>query len=62
MPQEPLPESREIISRFEKQLAELARSGVDFAVVGGLAIILKTPSWREKDQLDAAAMREIIER
>ena len=40
MPQPPSPESREIISRFEKQLAELARSGVDFAVVGGLAVIL----------------------
>ena len=40
MPQEPSPGPRETTSRFEKQLAELARSGVDFAVVGGIAIIL----------------------
>lgn len=33
-------ESREIISRFEKLLAELARAEVDFCVVGGLAVIL----------------------
>ncbi|MBI4663627.1 MAG: hypothetical protein HY735_32905 [Verrucomicrobia bacterium] len=40
MPPEHSPESREIISRFEKLLVALARSGVDFAVVGGLAVIL----------------------
>jgi hypothetical protein len=40
MPQEPSPEPRETISRFEKQLAELARKRVDFAVVGGIAVIL----------------------
>ncbi len=34
------PEPREIISRFEKLLAGLATSGVDFAIVGGLAVIL----------------------
>ena len=34
------PESNETISRFEKLLADLARRGVDFAVVGGLAVIL----------------------
>jgi hypothetical protein len=33
------PESREIFSRFEKLLAGLVTSGVDFAVVGGLAVI-----------------------
>ena len=33
------PESRETISRFGKLLADLVRSGVDFAVVGGLAVI-----------------------
>ncbi|MDB6033129.1 MAG: hypothetical protein JWM16_3467 [Verrucomicrobiales bacterium] len=27
-------------SRFEKLLVELARGGIDFAVVGGLAVIL----------------------
>src|SRR5688572_24987698 len=32
-------EGRENITRFGKLLAELARSGVDFAVVGGLAVI-----------------------
>jgi hypothetical protein len=40
MPQDPLPEPKEIISRFEKLLADLARHGVDYAVVGGLAVIL----------------------
>jgi len=33
-------ESREIISRFENLLVELARAEVDFCVVGGLAVIL----------------------
>jgi hypothetical protein len=33
------PESRETFSRFEKLLVALVRSGVDFAVVGGLAVI-----------------------
>jgi hypothetical protein len=32
-------EPRETISQFEKLLAALARGGVDFAVVGGLAVI-----------------------
>jgi len=32
-------EGRENITRFGKLLAELARNGVDFAVVGGLAVI-----------------------
>ncbi|MGZ8899792.1 MAG: nucleotidyltransferase [Limisphaerales bacterium] len=39
MSREHSPESRESITRFGKLLAELARSGVDFAVVGGLAVI-----------------------
>lgn len=33
------PEPRENISRFEKLLAALVADGVDFAVVGGLAVI-----------------------
>ncbi|MGC8989904.1 MAG: hypothetical protein ACP5MD_07270 [Verrucomicrobiia bacterium] len=37
---EPLPEPKETTSRFEKLLAGLAAHGVDFAVVGGLAVIL----------------------
>jgi hypothetical protein len=36
---EPSPEPRETISRFEKLLAALVTSRVDFAVVGGLAVI-----------------------
>ena len=40
MPTEHSPEPRETISRFEKLLADLTQSGVDFAVVGGLAVIL----------------------
>ena len=36
---EPSPKPTEIISRFEKLLAALAADGVDFAVVGGLAVI-----------------------
>jgi len=40
MPQEPSNEPRETISRFEKLLVDLAQDGVDFAVVGGLAVIL----------------------
>jgi hypothetical protein len=33
------PEPKEIISRFGNLLVELARQGVDFVVVGGLAVI-----------------------
>jgi hypothetical protein len=40
MPQDPSPEPKETISRFERLLADLARGEVDFAVVGGLAVIL----------------------
>ncbi len=63
----PSPEPNRTISQFEKLLADLARSGVDFAVVGGLAVILngsplKQGSWREKDQLDVSAMKEILAR
>ena len=36
---EPSPEPREITSRFEKLLVALVASRVDFAVVGGLAVI-----------------------
>jgi hypothetical protein len=36
---EPSPEPRETTSRFEKLLAALVASRVDFAVVGGLAVI-----------------------
>ena len=34
------PESRETISQYEKLLADLATQGVDYAVVGGLAVNL----------------------
>ena len=37
---EPKYSPKETISRFEKLLAELAAREVDFAVVGGLAVIL----------------------
>ena len=40
MPQDHTPEPTETTSQFEKLLAKLARSGVDFAVVGGLAVVL----------------------
>jgi hypothetical protein len=40
MPLEPLNEPKETISRFEKLLVALARAGVDYAVVGGFAVIL----------------------
>ena len=40
MPQEHSPDPKETISRFEKLLAGLVQGGVDFAVVGGLAVIL----------------------
>lgn len=40
MPPEPSNEPRETVSRFEKLLVALARSGVDYVVVGGLAVIL----------------------
>ena len=36
---EPSPNPKETTSRFEKLLAALATEGVDFAVVGGLAVI-----------------------
>ena len=36
---EPSSEPRETISRFEKLLAALVTNRVDFAVVGGLAVI-----------------------
>jgi len=36
----PSPESSQITSQFEKLLAALARAGVDFAIVGGVAVIL----------------------
>lgn len=39
MSREHSPEARESITRFGRLLADLARSGVDFAVVGGLAVI-----------------------
>ena len=40
MPEEPSPNLKGTISRFEKLLAGLARQGIDFAVAGGLAVIL----------------------
>ena len=40
MPSPPSPESNLITSQFERLLVALARAGVDFAIVGGLAVIL----------------------
>jgi hypothetical protein len=40
---EPSPEPRETTSRFEKLLAAPVTNRVDFAVVGGLAVIFKAP-------------------
>ncbi len=40
MPLEPSNEPKETISRFEKLLVALAQAGVDYAVAGGLAVIL----------------------
>ncbi|HRT10002.1 MAG TPA: hypothetical protein P5233_16595, partial [Candidatus Paceibacterota bacterium] len=40
MPPEPSNESSENISRFEKLLVALARATIDYAVVGGVAVIL----------------------
>jgi hypothetical protein len=37
---QPSPEEKKNISQFEKLLAALARDGVVFAVVGGVAVIL----------------------
>jgi hypothetical protein len=38
----PSPEPNRTISQFEKLLADLARSGVDFAVVGGILSTLRS--------------------
>ena len=40
MPTNPSPEPNRTPSEFEKLLAGLARNGVDFAVAGGIAVIL----------------------
>jgi hypothetical protein len=40
MPLEPSNEPKETITGFEKLLVALAQAGVDYAVVGGLAVIL----------------------
>ena len=57
------PEPRETTSRFEKLLAALVTNRVDYAVVGGLAVILsRQGSWREKNKLDVLALREILAR
>jgi hypothetical protein len=40
MPNDHTPEPTETTSQFEKLLAKLARNRVDFAVVGGLAVVL----------------------
>ena len=40
MPPEPSSEPRETVSRFEKLLVALAQAGIDYALVGGLAVIL----------------------
>ena len=40
MSPKPSPEEKETVSRFEKLSAALASAGVDFAIGGGLAVIL----------------------
>jgi hypothetical protein len=40
MPPDHSSEPKETVSRFEKLLVALARSGVDYAVAGGVAVIL----------------------
>ena len=40
MPPDHSSEPKEIVSRFEKLLVVLAGAGIDYAVVGGLAVIL----------------------
>jgi hypothetical protein len=40
MPLKQSPEPEPTISRYEKLLAGLALAGVNFAIVGGLAVIL----------------------
>ena len=40
MPPDHSSEPKETVSRFEKLLVALARAGIDYAVVGGLAVIL----------------------
>jgi hypothetical protein len=75
---QPSPEENETISRFEKLLAGLARSGVDYFrprlrylessgtripyLSPADLIFLKQDSWRDKDKLDVLAMREILAR
>jgi len=57
------PEPRETTSRFEKLLAALVTDRADFAVGGGLAVILsRQGSRRENDKLDMLALREILAR
>ena len=57
------PEPRETTSRFQKLLAALVTHRVDYAVGGGLAVILsRQGSWRENDKLDVLALREILAR
>ena len=40
MPPEPSNEPKPTVSQFERLLVALAQAGVDFAVVGGVAVIL----------------------
>jgi hypothetical protein len=58
---------KETISQFERLLAGLARAEVDFAVVGGLAVILNGyhRQTRDTDLLvdpNVAALEEILRR
>jgi len=46
---------------FEKLLVLLAEAGVRFVVVGGALIGWKERSVREKDRLDAMALRRLEE-
>ncbi|MEN9572191.1 MAG: hypothetical protein RL514_46 [Verrucomicrobiota bacterium] len=60
MAPEPNSDPKAIISRFERLLAALARSEVDFCVVGGLAVVLNgyvrvTEAMREVLQAESAS-------
>ena len=69
------PSAKETTSPFERLLADLVRGGVDYAVVGGVAVslngfiratddldvLVKQDSWREKDKLDVATLRKPAE-
>ena len=51
------------LADFRSRLRHLEASGVQIPYLGPQdLILLKEGSWREKDQLDVAALRRILER